>query len=207
MFCAGFLHDTDTPLPCIPTSLLGSHSLVQRCLFFFLSSDCNIILPLPFPVTPFFLPFPVLGELAEPSRWQVGGSTILHVNCWAGRSHRQEWPPRSAGCRPFQTLVPPAHQHVSSWISGPKGGKKPRLCRVGFRDCRFWGLETQQVDGDHGVPSLERHVVKSGQTPFVRKGDKGEKGPPSPRPSHRIAPYLPPNPGDVEGPFLSAVLP
>lgn len=35
MFCAGFLHDTDTPLPCIPTSLLESHSLVQRCLSFF----------------------------------------------------------------------------------------------------------------------------------------------------------------------------
>ena len=92
-------------------------------------------------------------------------------------------------------------------LSDPGGGKKLRLCRVGSRDRRFWGLETWQVGGDHGVPSLEQRVVKSSQTLFVREGDKGEKGPPSPRPSHCIAPYPPPNPGGVEGPFLTAVLP
>ena len=125
MFCAGFLHDTDTPLPCIPTSLLESHSLVQRCLFiYFLSSNCNIILPLPFPVTPFFLPFPVLGELAEPIRWQVGGSTILHVRCWAGRSHTdRSGHPGLLDEGPPRPLYP---QPISMRALGSQGRKEGR---------------------------------------------------------------------------------
>lgn len=183
MLCAGFLRDTYIPSPCIPTSLLEFHSLLQRLLLFFFLKALIVTSFYSFHPQYTFFPFPVKVPwgLARPSGTGWAEASSCTGWCRADSCHMQTGAGAQLCWMPALldgvTCVPPAHPNLSPRIPGLPGGNELRLCRVGSRDRRFWGLQTRQADEGHGVPSLELRVRVRVRPPLSGRGNsQGQPG-------------------------------
>lgn len=175
--------------PLWPTSLLESPPWILRCLLFlFLSSDCNSILPLPFPATPSFLPFPVLGGVSPSGgRWVEAPSFMW---CWAGRSHTDKsGHPGLLDAGPSDPCIP---SPSACELSDPRAEREetpgPAELAPGPAGSGGWRLSRWMETMGPKFRDACREVKSD---PLCEEGGLRRKGPPSPRRITHCSPCLP----------------